>query len=112
MWAICFRIPSLPGVSQPLVCGYDGAGVVEAVGSEATLFKVGDRVYTAGVINRNGTNAGGDRAGCVCATWCCRRAFLCVLAKALVGAGECGLAVIVQTSWLWTSALLATRPSR
>lgn len=32
-------------------------GVVVAKGAEATLFEVGDRVWTAGVLNRNGTNA-------------------------------------------------------
>jgi len=42
---------------EPKILGYDGAGVVEAVGSAVTLFKVGDRVWSAGVLNRNGTNA-------------------------------------------------------
>ncbi len=39
------------------VLGYDAAGVVAAVGPEATLFKRGDAVFYAGDINRPGTNA-------------------------------------------------------
>lgn len=41
---------------QPRVIGYDAAGVVDAVGPDATLFKVGDEVYYAGDITRPGTN--------------------------------------------------------
>ena len=37
--------------------GWDAAGVVKAVGEAVTLFKPGDEVYYAGVINRDGTNA-------------------------------------------------------
>eukprot|EP00029_Vermamoeba_vermiformis_P011665 TRINITY_DN6480_c0_g1_i1.p1 TRINITY_DN6480_c0_g1~~TRINITY_DN6480_c0_g1_i1.p1 ORF type:complete len:336 (+),score=89.68 TRINITY_DN6480_c0_g1_i1:30-1037(+) len=39
------------------ILGYDGSGIVTEVGSEVKNFKVGDEVYFAGVINRNGTNA-------------------------------------------------------
>jgi NADPH2:quinone reductase len=37
--------------------GYDAAGVVKAVGEAVTLFRPGDEVHYAGVINRDGTNA-------------------------------------------------------
>ncbi|HEU4756935.1 MAG TPA: zinc-binding alcohol dehydrogenase family protein [Agromyces sp.] len=43
--------------APPAVLGYDAAGTVVAVGPEVTLFAVGDAVYHAGVINRQGTNA-------------------------------------------------------
>lgn len=39
------------------VLGWDVAGVVKAVGSEASLFKVGDRVFYAGSIARAGGNS-------------------------------------------------------
>jgi len=39
------------------VLGWDAAGVVQATGSEVTLFKPGDEVYYAGSISRPGTNA-------------------------------------------------------
>ena len=41
----------------PRVLGFDGAGVVRAVGPEAELFRPGDEVFYAGVVNRPGTNA-------------------------------------------------------
>ena len=41
----------------PKVLGYDAAGVVTAVGDEVTLFSVGDEVYHAGSVARQGTNA-------------------------------------------------------
>jgi zinc-binding alcohol dehydrogenase family protein len=39
------------------VLGWDAAGVVEAAGPEAALFKPGDQVFYAGALNRQGTNA-------------------------------------------------------
>jgi zinc-binding alcohol dehydrogenase family protein len=38
------------------ILGYDGAGVVAAVGSEVTLFKPGDEVFYAGAMDRPGSN--------------------------------------------------------
>ncbi|MCA3276146.1 MAG: zinc-binding alcohol dehydrogenase family protein [Roseomonas sp.] len=45
-----------PG-EAPRILGFDGAGVVRAVGPDCTLFRPGDEVFYAGVINRSGTNA-------------------------------------------------------
>jgi NADPH:quinone reductase len=42
---------------NPRVLGWDASGVVQAVGPEVTLFKVGDPVYYAGDITRSGSNA-------------------------------------------------------
>ena len=39
------------------VLGWDAAGIVSAVGPEATLFRSGDAVFYAGAIGRPGTNA-------------------------------------------------------
>src|SRR5262245_3566312 len=39
------------------VLGWDAVGVVRALGPDATLFEIGDAVYYAGAINRQGTNS-------------------------------------------------------
>lgn len=39
------------------ILGYDAVGIVDAVGSEAALYKAGDAVFYAGVIDRPGTYA-------------------------------------------------------
>lgn len=50
------RAPKDKVEPQPRIIGYDAAGVVEAVGPDVTLFKVGDEVYYAGDLTRSGTN--------------------------------------------------------
>jgi len=44
-------------VEGPRILGFDAAGVVDAVGSDVTLFRPGDEVFYAGAIGRPGTNA-------------------------------------------------------
>jgi zinc-binding alcohol dehydrogenase family protein len=51
------RIGVAPPDGEPKVLGWDAAGVVESVGSEATLFKPGDAVFYAGALDRAGTNS-------------------------------------------------------
>lgn len=43
--------------SEPQILGWDVAGIVQAVGPEASLFRPGDEVYGAGDITRTGSNA-------------------------------------------------------
>lgn len=42
--------------SEPTILGFDAAGVVHAVGSDATTFSVGDEVWYAGDVTRQGSN--------------------------------------------------------
>jgi zinc-binding alcohol dehydrogenase family protein len=42
---------------EPRILGWDGAGVVEAVGSAVRRFRPGDAVMFAGALNRPGSNA-------------------------------------------------------
>lgn len=51
------RSGRIPIGAPPLVLGWDAAGVVEAVGPDATLFRPGDEVWYAGVITRPGCDA-------------------------------------------------------
>jgi NADPH2:quinone reductase len=44
-------------LDNPKIIGWDAAGVVEAIGNKVTLFNVGDYVYYAGDITKQGSNA-------------------------------------------------------
>lgn len=46
-----------PPAGQVKVLGWDAAGIVRAVGREVTLFRAGDKVWYAGSIARQGTDA-------------------------------------------------------
>ena len=46
-----------PENGQAKILGWDSAGVVKAVGSDVSMFKVGDEVWYAGSIARQGSNA-------------------------------------------------------
>ena len=48
------RAPKEQVETEPRILGWDVAGVVEQVGPDCTLFKVGDEVYYAGTITRPG----------------------------------------------------------
>ncbi|WP_434628840.1 zinc-binding alcohol dehydrogenase family protein [Chromobacterium sp. CV08] len=51
------RANMAPEAGQARVLGWDAAGVVRAVGSEAGLFRPGDRVWYAGALQRPGANS-------------------------------------------------------
>jgi len=51
------RAPKNKVESTPRILGWDAAGVIEAVGTEVTLFVPGDEVYYAGDLTRPGSNA-------------------------------------------------------
>jgi zinc-binding alcohol dehydrogenase family protein len=51
------RRSGLSPSAEPTILGFDAAGVVQAVGSEVTSFAVGDEVWYAGDITRQGSNA-------------------------------------------------------
>lgn len=44
-------------LETPKIIGWDAAGIVQAVGQDVTLFEVGDSVYYAGDLTRQGSNA-------------------------------------------------------
>src|SRR3954453_21482831 len=51
------RKRAAPGEGETKILGYDAAGIVDAVGPDVTLFRVGDEVFYAGSIQRQGTNS-------------------------------------------------------
>jgi zinc-binding alcohol dehydrogenase family protein len=51
------RKRAAPPEGEVKILGYDAVGVVDAVGSDVSLFKPGDEVFYAGSILRQGTNA-------------------------------------------------------
>ncbi|SOD15240.1 zinc-binding alcohol dehydrogenase family protein [Pedobacter xixiisoli] len=44
-------------LAEPKIIGWDACGIIEAIGNEVSLFKVGDEVYYAGDITKAGCNA-------------------------------------------------------
>src|SRR5258708_17497633 len=51
------RKRAAPPEGETKILGYDAAGVVDAVGPDVTLFKVGDEGFYAGSIQRQGTHS-------------------------------------------------------
>ncbi len=52
-----YKVRRSPDLQPDRILGYDAAGIVEAVGTDVSLFKVGDEVYYAGSIIRAGSNS-------------------------------------------------------
>ncbi|QKX19034.1 zinc-binding alcohol dehydrogenase family protein [Microbulbifer sp. YPW1] len=46
-----------PEGNEPKILGWDAVGIVAEVGDKVTGFKSGDKVWYAGAVNRDGTNA-------------------------------------------------------
>jgi zinc-binding alcohol dehydrogenase family protein len=51
------RKRAAPPEGETKILGFDASGIVDAVGSDVTLFKPGDEVFYAGSILRQGTNS-------------------------------------------------------
>ncbi|MFC0269350.1 zinc-binding alcohol dehydrogenase family protein [Kushneria aurantia] len=51
------RAGALGELSEPTILGWDAVGTIEALGSDAEGFSVGDRVYYSGEVTRPGSNA-------------------------------------------------------
>lgn len=49
------QLETRDGTSAPQILGYDAVGQVVALGSSATKFQVGDQVFYAGAVNRDGS---------------------------------------------------------
>ena len=44
-------------LENPKVLGYDGIGIVDSIGHDVTNFKIGDRVFYAGDVTKDGSNS-------------------------------------------------------
>jgi zinc-binding alcohol dehydrogenase family protein len=51
------RVRAQPPEGEYKVLGWDAAGIVESVGDDVSLFKVGDKVWYAGALDRQGCNS-------------------------------------------------------
>lgn len=51
------RVGAAPPAGEARILGWDAAGIVEAVGADASLFKPGDAVFYAGALDRPGSNS-------------------------------------------------------
>src|SRR5947207_13053696 len=51
------RKRAAPGEGEIKILGYDAAGIVDAVGPDVMLFRVGVEVFYAGSIQRYGSNS-------------------------------------------------------